>query len=87
MSVVFVAVIVNGPMLLPSVGLLSGLVCGEFGLARSLMCLGLAQPNVLFFVAVLFGASRVFGLAMSINGVFNSSSDGFDHHCLFLFGR
>ena len=74
-SVMFVVTIVSGPMLFPCVGSLSGLVCGEFGLVRSLINLGLPLPIEPNFVTVVFGDSGVFGFTRSINGASESSSE------------
>ena len=62
-------------MLLPCVRLMSGLVCGEFELVRSLISLGLPQPNEPFFMTVVVGDSGVIGFTKSINGVSESSSE------------
>ena len=67
--------IVSGPMLLPCVVLLSGLVWGELVLVRSLISLGLPRPIEPLFVTVVFGDSCVFGLVRSINGVSRSSAE------------
>ena len=55
-------------------GLLSGLVCGEFELVRSLVNLDLPRPIEPLFVTVVFGSSGVFGFTKSINGASESSS-------------
>ena len=58
----FLAVIVNGAMLLPGGIVLVG-VCGEFELVRSLISFGLPRPNVLCLRVVLSRGSGVFGFA------------------------
>ena len=73
-SVIFVALMVNGPMLLPSIGVLV-YVCGEFGLVRFLISFDLPRPNVLFLRVVLSRGSGVFGLSVSNNGVSDPLSD------------